>query len=216
MARQLLAGRAVGLLAHWGTRITSESPDPLALRILSEGRGRVKHRPGSPTHESSAGRGGPCLGRKAAHRSFGGCGGRLREVKPSSNCQRASVIWTRATSIFESSFSTVSIRTVASSLPTRSAIVSSLNPRVSKAFTSRPCGAIARTSSTRRCLSVSLWFLGSVAISAPHHGVDGLPARRGEAIAGDDTLGAKPASVRKHGRAIFGDVLVEQNACLGT
>ena len=58
MARQLLAGRAVGLLAHWGTRITSESPDPLALRILSEGRGRVRHRPGSPTHESNAGRSG--------------------------------------------------------------------------------------------------------------------------------------------------------------
>src|SRR5712664_3194296 len=74
MARQLLAGRAVGLLAHWGTRITSESPDPLALRILSEGRGRVRHRPGSPTHESNAGRSGAFLGRKAVHRSSGGRG----------------------------------------------------------------------------------------------------------------------------------------------
>jgi len=35
-------------------------------------------------------------------------------------------------------------------------------------------------------------------------------------LPGDDTLGAKPASVRKYGRAIFGAVLVEQNACLGT
>jgi hypothetical protein len=33
---------------------------------------------------------------------------------------------------------------------------------------------------------------------------------------GDDTLGAKPAGVRKYGRAIFGDVPVEQDACLGT
>src|SRR5258705_8691376 len=183
MARQLLAGRAVGLLAHWGTRITSESPDPLALRILSEGRGRVRHRPGSPTHESNAGHVGVFLGRKAAHRVYGGGGARLRVVKPSSARQPASVIWTRATSIFESRFSTVSIRTVASSLWTRSASVSSLNPRVSKPFTSRPCGEIARTSSTWRCLSVSLGFLGSVAISASHHGVDGIPARRGEAIA---------------------------------
>src|SRR5260370_40442539 len=106
MARQLLAGRAVGLLAHWGTRITSESPDPLALRILSAGRGRVKHRPGSPTHESNAGRSGAFLGRKAVHRSSGGRADRLRVVNPSTSRQPASAIWTRATSIFDSQFST--------------------------------------------------------------------------------------------------------------
>src|SRR5258708_7792512 len=33
---------------------------------------------------------------------------------------------------------------------------------------------------------------------------------------GDDTLGAKPASVLEHGRAIFGDVFVEQDASLDT
>src|SRR5258708_9344849 len=32
---------------------------------------------------------------------------------------------------------------------------------------------------------------------------------------GDDTLGAKPASVRKYGRAILGDVFVKQDAGLG-
>ncbi len=187
MARQLLAGRAVGLLAHWGTRITSESPDPLALRILSEGRGRVRHRPGSPTHESNAGRSGAFVGRKAVHRSSGGRGHRLRVVKPSSARPPASVISTRATSIFESRFSTVSIRTVASSLWTRSASVSSLNPRVSKPFTSRPCGEIARTSSTWRCLSVSLGLLGSVwapwPFRLPTTESTVFPARRGEAIA---------------------------------
>ena len=170
-----LLGVPLGCLRIGGLGITSESPDPLALRILSEGRGRVKHRPGSPTHESNAGRSGAFLGRKAVHRSSGGRGDRLHVVKPSSARQPASAIWTRATSIFESQFSTVSIRTVASSLWTRSASVSSLNPRVSKPFTSRPCGEIARTSSTWRCLSVSLGFLGSVAISASHHGVDGIP-----------------------------------------
>src|SRR5258708_26573643 len=106
MARQLLAGRAVGLLAHWGTRITSESPDPLALRILSEGRGRVKHRPGSPTHESNAGRSGAFLGRKAVHRSSGRRADHLHVVKPLGARQPASRTVTRATSIFESHFST--------------------------------------------------------------------------------------------------------------
>src|SRR5260370_36823547 len=64
------------------------------------------------------------------------------------------------------------MRTAASSLRTRSAIVSSLHPPVSKAFVSRPCGAIARTSSNWRCLSVR----GSVAILASHGGVGALPA----------------------------------------
>lgn len=43
------------------------------------------------TPESNAGRGGPFLGRMAAHRSFGGGGDRLREVKPSSARHPASV-----------------------------------------------------------------------------------------------------------------------------
>jgi len=73
--------------------------------------------------------------------------------------------------------------TVANPLRTRSAIVSSLNPRVSKAFTSRPRGALASTLSIWRCVSVRPWFLGSVAIPAPYHGVDGLPARPCGAIA---------------------------------
>src|SRR5260370_19379100 len=107
---------------------TSDTPALLALRILNEGRGRGRPRPGSPTHESSAGRGGAFLGRKAVHRPSGGRGARLRVVNPSSARQPASVIWTRATSIFDSQFSTVSIRTVASSLWTRSASVSSLKP----------------------------------------------------------------------------------------
>jgi hypothetical protein len=102
-----------------------------------------------------------------AHRPLGRRGDRLRVVKPSSARQPASAIRTRATSILESWFSVASSRTVASSLRMRSAIVSSLNPMVSKAFTPRPCGATARTSSTWRYLSGNLWFLGSVAISTP-------------------------------------------------
>ena len=118
-----------------------------------------------------------------AHRPLGRRGDRLRVVKPSSARQPASAIRTRATSILESWFSVASSRTVASSLRMRSAIVSSLNPRVSKAFTQRPCGTIARTSSTWRSLADNLCFLGSVAFRLPPRSRRSPTARCGEAIA---------------------------------
>jgi hypothetical protein len=65
----------------------------------------------------------PSLENDFEHRPFGRRGDRLRVVKPSSVRQPASAIRTGATSIFESRLSMVSIRTVASSLRTRSAIV---------------------------------------------------------------------------------------------
>jgi hypothetical protein len=84
----------------------------------------------------------------AAHRSFGGRGDHLRAASLSSNRQPAAVMRTQATSISKRPSSTVSSLTVASPLWTRSAIVLKSNPQVSKAFKSRPHGALASTLST--------------------------------------------------------------------
>src|SRR5712671_1279434 len=161
---------------------TLETPALWGAIAEQWGRGRVRLRLAAPRWNPTPATAARSWA-EAAHRLSGRRGDHLRAVKPSSDRQPASVIRRQANSIFKPRSSTVSTCTVASPLWTRSAIVSSLNPRVSKAFTSRPRGALASTLSTWRCLSVRLWFVGSVTISAPHHGVDGLPARRGEAIA---------------------------------
>src|SRR5262249_29678075 len=77
----------------------------------------------------------------------------------------ASVTRMRALWIGGPRSSTISTRTVASPARTRSLIVSNLNPRVSKAFTSQPCCVLASTMSTRRWLGRMFCFSGSATIS---------------------------------------------------
>ena len=117
----LLPDAPSGCPCIWG-RIRFKAPDPCEYS-RAQGRGRVRRVEQKPRAESQRQPQRRVPGRKAAHRAFGGCGDRLREVKPSSDRQPASVISTRATSIFEPISSTVSTPTVASPVWTRSAIV---------------------------------------------------------------------------------------------